>query len=585
MVDTIKFSEMTAGGDLANDDKTPGLLGGANVLFNNPWTFLPPGTTAQRPLPSAAINFRLRFNTEEQLYEYYDAVLGAWTQLQESLFTQGPFLLYTADASIPDGQNLGALANGILKQTVALGVATLDIAVNGTDFYGPGSDIDLGNAFKVINALNPVQPQDYATKAYVDAVAVGLNIQAACECASTTALTATYANGASGVGATLTNAGAMVAISLDGIFPTVGQRVLIKNQASSLENGIYTVTVVGSAIQNWELTRATDFDTPAEIQPGDFVPVLSGTVQAGSSWLQTAIVTAVGTDPITFIQFSASIPLTVPNGGTGTTSFTAYGVLTGGTTSTSPFQAVTPGATGTILQSGGAAALPTWSTATFPSTATGIGTFLRADGTNWVASTLTIPNTASINTIPYASSANVWGEISAVNSAVLISSAGGVPSMSTTLPAALTIPQPIIQGITNASSAAAGQVGEVISNSASGVSLTSTIAATVTSINLTAGKWTIIPSGGFTPAAGTLPTNLVVSVNTTTNTLPASAIAINTSYCQRQAAFPAGSYQQFAAYAATVNISSTTTFYLVLSATFTVSTLTGSGVLWAIRVQ
>lgn len=138
MVDTIKFSQMTDGGDLANGEKTPGLLGGENVLFNNPWTFLPSGTTADRPAPSSLINYRLRFNTTDQLYEYYDAVLGAWTQLQESAFTAGPFVIYQADSAIPDGQNLGALADGILKQTITAGVATIDIAVNGVDFYGPG---------------------------------------------------------------------------------------------------------------------------------------------------------------------------------------------------------------------------------------------------------------------------------------------------------------------------------------------------------------------------------------------------------------------------------------------------------------
>ncbi len=138
MVDTIKFSEMTAGGDLANDNKTPGLLGGANVLFNNPWTFLPPGTTAERPAPSAQINYRLRFNTDVQLYEYYDAVLAAWTQLQESAFTQGPFILYTADAGFPSAFDLGTLTSGILKQNVALGISTPAIAVNGIDYYGPG---------------------------------------------------------------------------------------------------------------------------------------------------------------------------------------------------------------------------------------------------------------------------------------------------------------------------------------------------------------------------------------------------------------------------------------------------------------
>lgn len=129
---------MTDGGDINNNEKVPGLLAGENVLFNNPWTFLPPGTTAQRPIPSSTVNYRLRFNTDSQLYEYYDAVLGAWTQLQESLVTQGPFVIYTSDPSIPDAQNLGALSNGILKQTITTGIATLDIAVNGIDFYGPG---------------------------------------------------------------------------------------------------------------------------------------------------------------------------------------------------------------------------------------------------------------------------------------------------------------------------------------------------------------------------------------------------------------------------------------------------------------
>lgn len=153
---------MTSGGDLSNDDKTPGLKDGTNVLFNNPWTFLPAGSTADRPAPSSEINYRLRFNTDDQLYEYYDAILAAWTQLQESLFTVGPFVTYTANASLPDAQNLGALATGLLRQTVTAGVADLDIAVNGTDYYGPGFVIPpedggtgVNNGSKTINLGSP----------------------------------------------------------------------------------------------------------------------------------------------------------------------------------------------------------------------------------------------------------------------------------------------------------------------------------------------------------------------------------------------------------------------------------------------
>jgi hypothetical protein len=150
------------------------------------------------------------------------------------------------------------------------------------------------------------------------------------------------------------------AFEADGVSPTVGQRVLIKDQASTLQNGIYTVTVEGDGSTDWVLTRATDFDTPAEIQPGDLVPVVNGTDQAGSSWMQTATVATVGTDAVTFIQFSASIPVNVASGGTGNTSATAYAVLTGGTTSTGAFQSIASvGTASQVLTSNGAGMLPT----------------------------------------------------------------------------------------------------------------------------------------------------------------------------------------------------------------------------------
>lgn len=122
--------------------------------------------------------------------------------------------------------------------------------------------------------------------------------------ASTTALTVTYANGASGVGATLTNAGAQAAIQLDGVSPTVGQRVLIKDQASALQNGIYTVTVVGTGATNWVLTRATDFDEPGEMTAGVQVDVSAGTVNATTVWILSASVAAVGTNSVTFVAAS-----------------------------------------------------------------------------------------------------------------------------------------------------------------------------------------------------------------------------------------------------------------------------------------
>jgi hypothetical protein len=152
---------------------------------------------------------------------------------------------------------------------------------------------------------DPVTALQAATKQYVDAVAsLGLDFKASVVASTTTALTATYANGTLGVGATLTNSGAQAAFATDGITPTVGARILVKNQSSTFQNGIYTLTNAGSVSTNWVLTRATDFDTAVEIQPGSFVAVDTGTTLALTSFLQTATVALVGTDAVLFSQFT-----------------------------------------------------------------------------------------------------------------------------------------------------------------------------------------------------------------------------------------------------------------------------------------
>ncbi len=87
-----------------------------------------------------------------------------------------------------------------------------------------------------------------------------------------------------------------------------------------------------------------------------------------------------------------------------------------------------PGTTGNILQSNASAA-PSFSTATYPSVATGTGTLLRADGTNWVATTSTYPNTNAVSTLLYASSANVMGALTTANNGLLVTSNTGVPSI------------------------------------------------------------------------------------------------------------------------------------------------------------
>lgn len=276
--------------------------------------------------------------------------------------------------------------------------------------------INMGSNY-ITNLLDPVNPQDAATRNYVDSVAVGLNVQPSCFAASTTALTVTYANGASGIGATLTNAGAMATFSIDSVSPAVASRILIKNQASTLQNGIYTVTNVGSGAANWILTRATDYDQPSEIQPGDLVIINNGTVNAGTSFIETASVAAVGTDAILFSQFtfSATAVLLKANNlsdvANTTTSFnnispmTTKGDLIG--YSSQNVRLAVGITNGQILQvSSGAATGLAWSTATYPVTTTA-------------------------NQILYSSATNTVTGIATLAGGVLVTDASGVPSMLT----------------------------------------------------------------------------------------------------------------------------------------------------------
>ncbi len=160
---------------------------------------------------------------------------------------------------------------------------------------------------KVVNLLNPTNPQDAATKDYVDTFAEGLTVKAAVQAASTGAYTAVYDNGTAGVGATLTNDDTQAVFETDGEQVGVGQRVLIKDQANSGHNGIYVVTDAGSVSSNWVLTRATDFDQPDNIVAGSLVPVLNGTENGGTKWVQTEDVAVVGTDDIDFILWMINV--------------------------------------------------------------------------------------------------------------------------------------------------------------------------------------------------------------------------------------------------------------------------------------
>ena len=150
-----------------------------------------------------------------------------------------------------------------------------------------------------------------------------------------------------GIGATLTNAGAQAALTVDGILTTVGMRVLIFNQTSQLQNGVYTVTTVGTVSTNWVMTRATDADTyqpgtSTGLGQGDAFFVTQGTQNAGSVYAEaTSSSIFFGQTSITFVQISTA---PVYSAGTGLT-------LTGSVFSIAN-TAVTAGAYGSATQVG-----------------------------------------------------------------------------------------------------------------------------------------------------------------------------------------------------------------------------------------
>lgn len=135
--------------------------------------------------------------------------------------------------------------------------------------------------------------------------------------ATTTALpnSPTYSNGSSGVGATLT-AGSNTTLTVDGVaLSTLGTSVLVMNQASTFQNGVYTITTLGSGSTPWVLTRATYFDTPAQMVAAIGIPITSGTVNAGQTFILQNTVATVGTTPVLFNVSTAPLPLGLSDDG------------------------------------------------------------------------------------------------------------------------------------------------------------------------------------------------------------------------------------------------------------------------------
>jgi len=211
-----------------------------------------------------------------------------------------------------NGNTIGVAYGGTGTSNGSItGTGALSFTAGGTNTninlvpVGTGT-VDVANA-RITSVATPTQATDAATKGYVDAVKQALDIKDSVRVATTANLTATASG--TGAGKTLTNYGTQAALTIDSIVLVVGNRVLVKDQTTQSDNGIYTVTAVGSASVNWVLTRATDADNSptGEVTPGMFTFVEEGTVGADNGYVLTTDGTVtIDTTALTFVQFSGA---------------------------------------------------------------------------------------------------------------------------------------------------------------------------------------------------------------------------------------------------------------------------------------
>ena len=193
----------------------------------------------------------------------------------------------------------GAIDNS--KIGAGAGIETSKLAEGGDFLKKDGSVLLTGNLDannnKITNVGTPTANGDVANKSYVDTAISNLNslfdAKGSVRVATTTngVLATAFANGQ----------------TIDGVTLATGNRVLLKNQSTQSENGIYTVNASGAP------TRATDMDVWTEV-PGAFVAVEEGSTNADTIWLCTSNQGGtIGSTAVTFQQIPTTAGLSNTN--------------------------------------------------------------------------------------------------------------------------------------------------------------------------------------------------------------------------------------------------------------------------------
>jgi len=274
-------STMIANGTIVNDDINASAAIAASKISGTAVTQADTGTVTNAMLAGSIANNKLE--NSSVTINTNSLSLGGSLTLDTDDISEGTNK-YFSDELAQDavGNNVG---NGLDydDNTGAISVDPSEFALNAVG--APTGAVSMAT-YKITGLGTPTDAADAATKGYVDSVAEGLHIHE------------------SVVAATTTNVNLANALEngdiLDGVTLATTNRILVKNQTTQSENGIYVVQASGQP------SRAADFDTASEVDSGDFVFVYGGTANAGTGWVQTNRPATIGTDAIAFTQFSGA---------------------------------------------------------------------------------------------------------------------------------------------------------------------------------------------------------------------------------------------------------------------------------------